>query len=305
MTSGFVGLVGRPNAGKSTLLNRLVGTKLAIVSDKPQTTRNRIVGVRTLPGGQIVYVDTPGIHRPLHRLNVRMVDISRATLREVDVVALVIDASTAHGAGDNFVRDLVAGTTAPVVAVLNKIDLVDRPDLLPRIAALAERRTAVDIVPISAETGENVDRLEAVLLSHLPEGQALYPADYLTDQPERFFVAELVREQVLRHTHAELPFSSAVVVDAFGEPAIPGGLLRLHCSILVERASQKPIVLGRGGSMIKAIGTAARLELERFFDAKVFLDLHVKVKEDWREDPRTLTDIGLPDDGSRGTRRRR
>ncbi len=305
MKSGFVGLVGRPNAGKSTLLNRLVGTKLAIVSDKPQTTRNRIVGVRSLPGGQIVYVDTPGIHRPLHRLNVRMVDISRATVREVDVVALVVDVSTPHGAGDNFVRDLVAGATAPVVVVFNKIDLVSKPDLLPRIAQVSARGTAVDIVPISAETGENVARLEEVLLSHLPDGQALYPDDYLTDQPERFFVAELVREQVLRHTHAELPFSSAVVVDAFEEPATPGGLLRLHCTILVERASQKPIVLGRAGAMIKAIGTAARLELERFFDAKVFLDLHVKVKADWREDPRTLTDIGLPDDGSRQKRRGR
>lgn len=304
MRSGFVGLVGRPNAGKSTLLNRLVGQKLAIVSDKPQTTRNRIVGVKTLPEGQLIYVDTPGIHRPLHRLNVRMVDISRSTVREVDVVALVVDASAAPGAGDNFVWDLVTGTRAPVVVVLNKVDLVAKPDLLPRMATLAKKGVAVDIVPVSATTGENVDRLEQVLLAHLPESPALYPDDYLTDQPERFFVAELVREQVLRHTHAELPFSSAVVVDAFEEPETPGGLLRLHCSILVERASQKPIVLGRGGSMIKAIGTAARLELERFFDAKVFLDLHVKVKEDWREDPRTLTDIGLPDDGARQKRRR-
>ncbi len=305
MRSGFVGLVGRPNAGKSTLLNRLVGQKLAIVSDKPQTTRNRIVGVKTLPGGQLIYVDTPGIHKPLHRLNVRMVDISRSTVREVDVVALVVDVSTEHGAGDNFVWDLVKGATAPIVVVLNKVDLVAKPDLLPRIAAVAKKGTAVDIVPVSAETGENVERLEEVLLSHLPEGPPLYDDDYLTDQPERFFVAELVREQVLRHTHAELPFSSAVVVDAFEEPPTPGGMLRLHCSILVERSSQKPIVLGRGGAMIKAIGTAARLELERFFDAKVFLDLHVKVKEDWREDPRTLTDIGLPDDGSRQKRRKR
>lgn len=304
MKSGFVGLVGRPNAGKSTLLNRLVGQKLAIVSDKPQTTRNRIVGVKTLPGGQMIYVDTPGIHKPLHRLNVRMVDISRSTVREVDVVALVVDVATEHGAGDNFVWDLVTGTKAPIVVVLNKVDLVAKPDLLPRIAAVAKKGTAVDIVPVSAETGENVARLEEVLLSHLPEGPALYPDDYLTDQPERFFVAELVREQVLRHTHAELPFSSAVVVDAFEEPETPGGMLRLHCSILVERASQKPIVLGRGGAMIKAIGTAARLELERFFDAKVFLDLHVKVKADWREDPRTLTDIGLPDDGARQKRRK-
>jgi GTPase len=193
----------------------------------------------------------------------------------------------------------------PVVIALNKVDLMARADLLPRIAAMAERKIAVDIVPISATTGENVDRLEAVLLSHLPEGQPLFPDDYLTDQPERFFAAELVREQVLRHTHAELPFSTAVVVDQFGEPEAPGGLMRLHCSILVERATQKPILLGKGGSMIKSIGTAARLALEAFFDTKVFLDLHVKVKADWRDDPRALADIGLPEIDGRGGRRKR
>ena len=305
MKAGFVALVGRPNAGKSTLLNQLVGTKLAIVSDKPQTTRNRIVGVRTRPAGQIAYLDTPGIHKPLNRLNARMMDVSRAALREVDVVALVIDATAPEGAGDRYVRELVATVRVPVVVALNKVDLVDKTALLPRIAALANRKMAADIVPVSATTGENVDRLEAVLLEHLPEGQPLFPEDYLTDQPERFFAAELVREQVLRHTHAELPFSTAVVVDQFGEPEAPGGLLRLHCSILVERASQKPILLGKGGSMIKAIGTAARLSLEAFFDTKVYLDLHVKVKEDWRDDPRALADIGLPEIDGRGGRRKR
>lgn len=217
MKSGFVALVGRPNAGKSTLLNHLVGTKLAIVSDKPQTTRNRIVGVRTLPGGQLAYLDTPGIHKPLKTLNARMMAVSRAVLREVDVVTLVIDATAPEGAGDRFVRELVATVRVPVVIALNKVDLMDKADLLPRIAAMAERKIAVDIVPISATTGENVDRLQAVLLSHLPDGQPLFPDDYLTDQPERFFAAELVREQVLRHTHAELPFSTAVVVDQFGD----------------------------------------------------------------------------------------
>ncbi len=305
MTAGFVALVGRPNAGKSTLLNRLVGTKLAIVSDKPQTTRNRIVGVQTRPTGQIAYLDTPGIHKPLKRLNARMMDVARAVLREVDVVTLVIDATAAEGAGDRFVREMVATVRVPVVIALNKVDLVDKAALLPRIASLADRKLAVDIVPVSAETGENVDRLEAVLLGHLPEGQPLFPEDYLTDQPERFFAAELVREQVLRHTHAELPFSTAVVVDQFGEPEEPGGLMRLHCSILVERATQKPILLGKGGSMIKSIGTAARHALEAFFDTKVFLDLHVKVKDDWRDDPRALADIGLPEIDRRGGRRKR
>jgi GTPase len=305
MKSGFVALVGRPNAGKSTLLNQLVGTKLAIVSDKPQTTRNRIVGVRNLPAGQIAYLDTPGIHKPLKTLNARMMDVSRAVLREVDVVTLVIDATAPEGAGDRYVRELVSTVRVPVVIALNKVDLMAKGDLLPRIAGMAERKLAADIVPISAATGENVDRLQDVLLSHLPEGQPLFPDDYLTDQPERFFAAELVREQVLRHTHAELPFSTAVVVDQFGEPDAPGGLMRLHCSILVERATQKPILLGKGGSMIKSIGTAARLALEAFFDTKVFLDLHVKVKEDWRDDPRALADIGLPEIDRRGGRRKR
>ena len=305
MKSGFVALVGRPNAGKSTLLNQLVGTKLAIVSDKPQTTRNRIVGVRNLPAGQIAYLDTPGIHKPLKTLNARMMDVSRAVLREVDVVTLVIDATAPEGAGDRYVRELVSTVRVPVVIALNKVDLMAKGDLLPRIAGMAERKMAADIVPISAATGENVDRLQDVLLSHLPEGQPLFPDDYLTDQPERFFAAELVREQVLRHTHAELPFSTAVVVDQFGEPDAPGGLMRLHCSILVERATQKPILLGKGGSMIKSIGTAARLALEAFFDTKVFLDLHVKVKEDWRDDPRALADIGLPEIDRRGGRRKR
>lgn len=304
MKSGFVALVGRPNAGKSTLLNRLVGTKLAIVSEKPQTTRNRIVGVRGYPGGQIAFVDTPGIHKPLRRLNTRMMDVARGALREVDVVTLVIDATAPPGAGDRYVRDLVATAAVPVVVALNKVDLLEKPALLPVIARLAEQGLAADIVPISAATGENVDRLEAVLLSHLPEGEPLFPEDYLTDQPERFFAAELVREQVLRHTHAELPFSTAVVVDAFEEPEAPGGLLRLHCTILVERASQKPILLGKGGAMIKAIGTGARHALEAFFDTRVFLDLHVKVKADWRDDPGTLADLGLPGE-ERGTRARR
>lgn len=304
MKYGLVALVGRPNAGKSTLMNRLVGTKVAIVSDKPQTTRHRIVGAHTTPAGQILYVDTPGVHRPLHRMNVRMVDAAVAALHEVDVVALVVDVSEAEGAGDRFVWDMLSRTEAPVVVVLNKVDLVDRPSLLPRIAAAAAHAGVREVVPVSAATGENVDRLEAVFLNLLPEGPALFPEDYLTDQPERFFVAELVREQVLTHTHAELPFSTAVAVDKFEEPETEGGILRLYCTILVERSSQKPILLGRGGAMIKAIGTAARLELERFFATKVFLDLHVKVKADWRDDSRTLTELGLPEERSRRRRPR-
>jgi GTPase len=301
--SGFVALVGRPNAGKSTLMNRLVGQKVAIVSDKPQTTRNRITGVRNYPEGQVVFVDTPGVHRPLHRLNVRMVDAALAALREVDLVLAIVDASERTGAGDRFVMDAIRKVETPRVLALNKVDLIAKETLLPVIEAYQRDLGFADIVPISALTGTNVDRLEQVILAHLPEGEALYPEDHLTDQPERFFVAELVREQVLQHTHAELPFSSAVIVDRFEEPD-EKGLLRLYCTILVERESQKPIVIGKGGAMIKAIGTAARHELERFFDARVFLDLRVKVRSDWREDERMLDELGLPRRSRRAARPR-
>ncbi len=293
MKAGFVALVGRPNAGKSTLLNRLVGEKLAIVSDKPQTTRNRITGVRNYPEGQVVFVDTPGVHRPLHRLNVRMVDAALEALREVDVVTAVVDAGEKTGAGDRYLMEILQKVGQPKVLALNKVDLVAKETLLPAIDRYSRTAGFSDIVPVSALTGENIDRLEQVLLSHLPVGAPFYDPDHLTDQPERFFVAELVREQVLRLTHAELPFASAVVVDRFEEPDAKG-LLRLYCSILVERESQKPIVIGRGGEMIKAIGTAARAELERFFDTRVFLDLRVKVRADWREDERMLDQLGLP-----------
>jgi GTP-binding protein Era len=293
MKAGFVALVGRPNAGKSTLMNRLVGQKVAIVSDKPQTTRNRITGVRNYPEGQVVFVDTPGVHRPLYRLNVRMVDAALTALRDVDLVVAVVDASEPGGAGDRFLMDAIKKVDTPRVLALNKVDLMAKEALLPLIDRYTRDVGFADIVPISALTGHNVDRLEQVLLSHLPEGDPLYPEDYLTDQPERFFVAELVREQVLQHTRAELPFASAVLVDRFEEPD-EKGLLRLYCTILVERESQKPIIVGKGGAMIKAIGTAARHELERFFDARVFLDLHVKVRAAWREDDRMLDEIGLP-----------
>ena len=290
---GLVSFVGRPNAGKSTLLNRLVGTKLAIVSDKPQTTRTRISGVKNYPDAQVVFLDTPGIHRPLHRMNVQMVDTAVETLREVDVVGLVVDASEPSGKGDKFVVELIKDVEAPVILILNKIDLMKKSRLLPIMERYGREGRFAEIVPISAATGDNVDRLERVMLERLPEGDARYPADYLTDQPERFFAAEIVREQLLQATHDELPFSSAVVVDRFEEPAEGRDLMRLFCTIVVDRESQKPIVVGRGGEMVKRIGTAAREELERFFGMRVYLDLHVKVKSEWREDERVLGDIGL------------
>jgi GTPase len=292
--SGYVSIIGRPNAGKSTLLNRIVGEKIAIVSDKPQTTRTRILGTKNYPDGQIAFVDTPGIHRPLHRMNVRMVDAAVDTLRDVDAVVLVYDASSRPGAGDEFVSRLLKGATVPVILVLNKVDLVDKAALLPLIDQLRKWHDFTGIVPVSAVTGDGVEALERTLLEKMPEGEPLFAEDYLTDQPERVIVSETVREKVLHHTRDELPFSTAVVIDQFEEPDRPGGLMRVYCTILVETESQKPIVIGRAGSMIKKIGTEARKDLEAFFGAKVYLDLRVKVKPDWRDDERVLDDLGLP-----------
>jgi GTP-binding protein Era len=311
MKSGFVALLGRPNAGKSTLLNRILGQKLAIVSDKPQTTRTRIAGVKNYSEAQVVFVDTPGVHKPSHRMNVRMVDTAIEAMREVDVVCLVVDASASGkgpagprrsskseggsvklGAGDRHLLMMLKDVKVPVILALNKVDIVSKPKLLPILDHYSKAYTFAELVPLSAADGTNVDTLEQLFLRYLPEGEPLYPPEYFTDQTERFFASEIVREQVLQLTHDELPFSTAVVVDQFDESE--PGLIKLYCTILVDRESQKPIGVGRAGSMIKAIGTAARLGLEEHFQQKVFLDLHVKVKSEWRDDDRLLDEIGLP-----------
>jgi GTPase len=290
--SGFVSFLGRPNAGKSTLLNRIVGHKLAIVSDKPQTTRTRIVGVKNYDEAQVVFVDTPGVHRPTHRMNVRMVGVALDAMREVDLLALVVDVSVKPGPGDRYLLKLLQDVKTPVILALNKVDLVSKPKLLPLIEQYSRAHPFLEIVPISAADGTNVDVLEKLFMQHLPEGEPLYPADYVTDQPERFFIGEIIREQVLQMTHDELPFSTAVIIDRL-EPAGEDKIIKLYCTILVDRESQKPIVVGRAGAMIKAIGTAARVELQRYLDARVYLDLHVKVKSDWRDDERLLDEMGL------------
>jgi GTPase len=290
--AGFVSFIGRPNAGKSSLLNRIIGVKLAIVSDKPQTTRTRILGAKNYAAGQIVFVDTPGIHRPLHRMNVRMVGAAVESIGEVDLVGVVVDASESPGAGLRYLLDLVKDTRTATVLILNKIDLVSKKRLLPMVDQMSKERDWTHIVPVSALTGDNVEHLEQVLLESLPEGEQLYPDDFLTDQPERTLVTEMVREQVLRLTHAELPFSTAVMIDQF-EEVNDGKLLRIYCTIFVERDSQKPIVIGHGGALIKQIGTTARQEIERFFQTKVFLDLRVAVKEQWRDDERLLDRLGV------------
>jgi len=293
MKAGFVSLVGRPNAGKSTLLNRFAGQKLAIVSDKPQTTRHRITGVYNTPAGQVVFIDTPGIHKPMHRMNQRMVDIAIDTLREVDVAVLVVDAAVKPGAGDEFVLDLIKRSNVATILALNKVDLVRKDALLPMIDQYAKALDFAAIVPLSAVNGEGVPGLEQEIFAALPEGDPIYDEDYLTDQTERTLAAELVREKVLHHTHEELPYSTGVLIDQFEEPDRPGGLTRIHASILVDHDSQKPIVIGKGGEMIKRIGTDARKDLEPLLGGKVFLELHVKVKDAWRDNERILHELGL------------
>jgi GTPase len=303
MKSGFVALIGRPNAGKSTLLNRIVGHKLAIVSDKPQTTRTRIVGVKNYSDGQVVFVDTPGVHKPTHRMNVRMVDVALEAMREVDLVTLVVDVSVKEGPGDRHLLDLVKAIKTPAILALNKVDLIAKAKLLPIIDHYRQAHPFVEYVPISALDGTNVGVLENLFLQHLPAGDPLYPDDYVTDQSERFFVAEIIREQVLRVMRDELPFSTAVLIDRFEEP-VEGRYGSIYSTILVDRESQKPIVVGRGGSMIKEIGTAARAELERYLGGQVYLDLHVKVKTDWRDDGRVLDEMGVAaSEVTRGTAR--
>jgi GTPase len=288
--SGFVAVVGRPNVGKSTLVNRLVGQKVAIVSPKPQTTRNRILAVVNREGGQIVLFDTPGIHKPQHRMNERMVETAMRSLSQVEVVLWLADVTEALGPGERVVRDSVRNSKKPVILGLNKIDRVPKPQILPAIDAYRHLMDFEAIVPLSALKGENVEALEKELLAHLPEGAPLYPEDFLTDQPERFFVSEIVREKILYHTREEIPYSTGVVIDSFKEEK---DMVRIEATVLVERPTQKGILIGRGGQMMKTIGSEARRDIEEFLSTKVFLGLFVKVREDWREDPRILEEMGL------------
>ena len=291
MKVGFVSIIGRPNAGKSTLMNAIVGDKVAITSDKPQTTRKKILGVANVAGGQIAFLDTPGIHKPVHRMNQRMVDSAVEALREADVAVLVIDVTEKTGAGDHYVLDMLEKAHRPVILAINKIDAVKKNELLPIISGHAKALPFLAIVPISAFNKEGLDSLTKEILAALPEGERLYDEDYLTDQSVRSMSAELIREKVLRYTRDELPYTTAVVIDQFEEPEHPGGLTRIFASILVEGESQKPIIIGKGGQMIKAIGTDARKDLQKLLGGKVHLELHVKVKSDWRDDERVLDQL--------------
>jgi GTP-binding protein Era len=292
---GVVALVGRPNAGKSTLLNRILGQKVSIVSAKPQTTRNRIVGILTDERGQIAFLDTPGIHKPLHRLNVRMMDHVRSALTEGDFLALIVDATEPFGKGDQYVIEMLReekkqNPDAKRAVILNKIDLLKKHKLLPLIEHYNSFGIFDEIVPISAAKGEGIEELTSLFFKNVPEGPPRYPTEDYTTQPERFLAAELVREKLLHHTSEELPYTTAVNVERFEEDE-ETGMISIWATIFVERPSQKGIVVGKQGGMIKRIGTEARQELESILGAKVFLDLHVAVHEGWREDERFLGEL--------------
>ena len=296
--SGTVALVGRPNAGKSTLLNRLLGEKLAIVSDKPQTTRHRIVGILSEAQGQIVFYDTPGVHRPLHRLNQQMVSHALDALNDADLVCLLVDSSEPFGNGDAYMLDLVAKSESPKILLLNKIDRVEKNTLLPKIAKYAahgDGKTFSEVIPVSARTGDGCDLLLAALWKALDEGEAMYDPELLTIHPERFLVTERIREKMLQATRDELPFSTAVLLERWEDeestPPTKPGLVKIWASLLVEKPGQKSILIGRGGAKIKEIGTAARMDLEQYLGKKVFLDLQVKLEPNWREDRALLAQL--------------
>jgi GTPase len=290
--SGYVALIGRPNAGKSTLLNRLVGEKIAAVSNKPQTTRHRIKGIVTLPEGQIVFIDTPGIHKPGHLLNRRMMSAVHDAILTVDLVVLMRDASVSTGNGDRFVLDLVRESGSKAILVLNKVDkLQQKETLLPLIQWYSEQYKFAEIVPVSALKGHSVDELLRTIAKNLPEGEPIFAEDELTDQSMRTLAAELVREQILATTGEEIPYVTAVVTESFDES--DPGVVRIHCAIYVERDSQKAIIIGRGGSKLKQIGSAARQHIEHLLGKRVFLQLFVKVVSDWRNRGHDLDEMGI------------
>ncbi len=290
--SGYVALIGRPNAGKSTLLNHLVGEKIAAVSNKPQTTRHKIQGIVTQDAGQIVFVDTPGVHKPGYLLNRRMMAAVHDAILSVDVVVLMRDASVSTGNGDRFVLDLVKQSEKSAVLVLNKIDKIhDKKELLPLIEFYAKEYDFAEIVPISALKGEAIDNLLKQIVKHLPEAEAIFGEDEMTDQSMRTLVSEMVREKILQTTGDEIPYVTAVVTETYDET--DPNVTRIQCAIYVERSSQKGIIIGKGGIKLKKIGTEARVDIEHLLGRKVFLQLFVKVVEDWRNRPQDLDEIGI------------
>lgn len=289
--SGFVSIIGRPNVGKSTLLNRILGQKIAITSPKPQTTRNRILGIHTFAGGQILFLDTPGIHRARGRLNKYMVDQALSACSEIDLILFLVEAGQPPGEAENFILDVLSRGGVPVLLVINKIDRVSKPVLLPLIDTYARKFPFQAIIPISAIAGEGIDELVAAVSERLPVGPALYPADMVTDLPERFIAAEMIREQILRQTHDEIPYGVAVTVEAFEEKP-ERNLVVIHAAVHVERETHKRIIVGKGGAGVRAIGQAARNDIERLLDCRVFLELFIRVDRSWTESNRMMKEFG-------------
>ncbi|MFC7783239.1 MAG: GTPase Era [Bacillota bacterium] len=293
--SGFISIIGRPNVGKSTFLNRVIGQKIAIMSDKPQTTRNKVQGVYTTDDAQMIFIDTPGIHKPKHKLGDFMMKIAQNTLKEVDVILFMVNVEEGLGKGDHFIIEKLKGVKTPVFLILNKIDQIHPDALLPMIQQYNDLFPFAATVPISALEGNNVDNLLQLLKDQLPEGPQFYPADQITDHPERFIVSELIREKVLHLTREEIPHSIAVVIDKM-ERKQEKDLIDVIATIIVERDSQKGIVIGKQGSMLKEVGKRSRVDIENLLGSKVYLELWVKVQKDWRNRSSTLRDFGFSDD---------
>ncbi|TDJ61085.1 MAG: GTPase Era [Nitrospina sp.] len=288
--SGYASLIGKPNVGKSTLLNHLVATKLAAISRRPQTTRNKITGICHLPGGQLILMDTPGIHQATSKLNQAMVKISMSTYRDVDLIVFMIEAKQKFRPEDEFVLESLKRVKAPVFLVINKIDLVPKPELLRLIEELNGRAAFTDIIPISALKEDGLDLLKELLLKHLPEGPQYFPEDMITDCPEEFLVGEIIREKIIKLTHLEVPYAVAVMVESMREGQ--KGVIVIDAIIYVEKASQKKIIIGEKGALLKKIGSQARAEIEKRFGNKVYLNSFVKVKQRWRDNPRYLREFG-------------
>jgi len=289
--SGFVAIIGRPNVGKSTLINAIVGEKIAITSHKPQTTRNRILGIRNIPDGQLLFLDTPGIHRGKGKLNRYMVDQALSACSGVDVIFFLVEANDRPGGGDDYILEILSQSETPVILVINKIDLLEKRELLPLIEIYSRRFPFREIVPVSALAGDGIDELVKVAHNYLPEGPRYYPEDMITDLPERFIVGEMIREQVLKKTREEVPYGVAVVVERFEEKS-EKNLVVIEAVIAVERDAHKGILLGKRGAMIRSIGEAARKDIERFLAARVFLELYVRVEKKWTDSARHLKEFG-------------
>ncbi|WP_026858177.1 MULTISPECIES: GTPase Era [Jeotgalicoccus] len=293
--SGFVSIIGRPNVGKSTFMNKVLGQKVAIMSDKPQTTRNKIQGVYTKDNTQMIFIDTPGIHKPKHQLGEHMMKVARNTLRETEAILFVINAAEEIGRGDEFIIDMLKNTKTPIILVLNKIDLIHPDELIKQIEVYKDKLDFSDVVPISALQGNNIERLLTVIESHLPEGPMYYPEDRITDHPEHFIVSELIREKALHQLSQELPHAIGVeVLKMKGDD--DGGKVRVEALIYVERESQKGMVIGKGGKMLKEIGRHARMDIENLLGSKVYLELWVKVQKDWRNKPTFIRSLGYKDE---------